>query len=235
MKRSGRSLRTASRLIFWTLVLLLAVLAAGVTAVFISKLIVAVSGALYYVGVGLVSAWVVFSLATLCFFRDPNPIPPSIPNAVVAAAHGRVDTLDEVAESEFMGGPCQRISIRLSLWDVHVQYAPARGRVAQVKHYPGQFRPATRPQTAPSNENLLVGLEPADYPGQKLAVRLIAGFLARRIEAFVETGQTVERSERIGLIRYGSRCEMYLPRTVKVLIKLGEKVKGGETIVASFD
>jgi phosphatidylserine decarboxylase len=85
------------------------------------------------------------------------------------------------------------------------------------------------------NENVLIGFEPTDYPNQRVAARLVAGLIARRIITWIEAGEMVPRSERISLIQYGSRCDLYLPLNVKIHAKLGDKVKGGETIVASFD
>ena len=134
-----------------------------------------------------------------------------------------------------MGGPCKRISIFLSVMDVHVQKAPVAGKLVYLKHKEGEFLSATRSECADHNENVLLGFEPANYPDQRIGVRLIAGLLARRIIVWAGPGEVVNRSERISLIQYGSRCEVYFPLTVKVHVKLGDRVKGGETLVASFD
>jgi phosphatidylserine decarboxylase len=134
-----------------------------------------------------------------------------------------------------MGGMCQRISIFLSVIDVHVQKAPVSGKIAHLRHTSGKFMSATRSDCGAHNENVLLGFEPTDYPDKKLGVRLIAGLIARRIITWVQQGDTVPRSERISLIQYGSRCDVYLPQSVKIHIKLGAKVKGGETIIASFE
>jgi phosphatidylserine decarboxylase len=227
VKHSGKALRAAGRLIFWTLVLLLALVAGGVVATFVGSLIAAVS-------TGLIALWILFAVFTLYFFRDPDPLVPSIPNAIVSPAHGKVDVIDEADELEFMDGRCQRLSIFLSVFDVHVQKAPVTGRITHFKHQPGKFASAVRADNAEHNENVLIGFEPAEYPGEKIAVRLLAGVLARRIVPWIAAGDAVTRSERISLIQYGSRCHLYLPRGVKVHVKLGDKVKGGETIVASF-
>ncbi len=228
MKHTGKAFRAAMRIIFWTLVLLVALCSAGLMAALLGTAIVAFSSV-------LVGAWVVFVLFTLYFFRDPNPLAPTIPNAIVSPAHGKVDVFDEVTEAEFMGGPCKRISIFLSVMDVHVQKAPVSGKLVYLKHKEGEFLSATRSECADHNENVLLGFEPTDYPDQRIGVRLIAGLLARRIIVWAEPGEVVNRSERISLIQYGSRCEVYFPLTVKVHVKLGDRVKGGETLVASFD
>ncbi|MCI0744137.1 MAG: phosphatidylserine decarboxylase [Verrucomicrobia subdivision 3 bacterium] len=228
MKHSGKATKAAFKLIFWTLVLLLAILAAGVIASLLSAVIAAIT-------IALISVWIFFALFTLYFFRDPNPNAPSIPNAIVSPAHGKVDVIDEVAETQVMGGPCKRISIFLSVIDVHVQNAPMSGTVSYLKHTPGKFLSATRAHCVDCNENVLMGFDVTDYPNQKVAVRLVAGLIARRIITWVQAGETVPRSERISLIQYGSRCDLYLPLSVKIHAKLGDKVRGGETIVASFE
>jgi len=209
-------------------VLLLAVFAIGIVGTLLGALIATVSTV-------MVVVWILFAIFTVYFFRDPNPTVPSIQNAIVSPAHGTVDLVDETSEEEFMGGPCQRISIFLSVFDVHVQKAPVTGKIIYFKHTSGKFLSATRSDCGEHNENVLLGFEPADYPTQKLGIRLIAGLIARRIIPWVQVGDEVPRSERISLIQYGSRCDVYLPRSVKIHIKLGGKVKGGESIIASFE
>ena len=228
MKHSGKAFKAAMRIIFWTLVLLLALCAAGVLARLLGDLITAISA-------GLVTLWVLFVLFTLYFFRDPDALAPAIPNAIVAPGHGKVDVIDETAEPEFMGGPCKRISIFLSVIDVHVQKAPVTGKLVYHKYKEGEFLSATRADCSEHNENVLLGIVPTDYPEQKIGLRLIAGLIARRINVWATAGEVVYRSERISLIQFGSRCDLYLPLTAKVHVKLGDRVKGGETIVASFD
>jgi phosphatidylserine decarboxylase len=235
MKHRGKALRAAWRLNFWTLIFLLALLASGVLAIFMSKLILSLVGALFYIGIGLAGLWIVFSLATFYFFRDPDPAAPAILNAIVAPASGKIDVIDQAVEHEFMGGVCQRISVFLSLIDVHVQKAPVRGQITYVHRNAGRFTSTMNAAKAATNTNVLIGLESSDYPGQKLAVRLVAGVLARKILTFVTPGDKMERSERISLIQYGSRCDLYLPSQVQIRVRVGEKVSGGETIVAAFD
>jgi phosphatidylserine decarboxylase len=233
-KHAGKPAKAALRIIFWTLVFVLALLAAGAVALFISKWIVAISDALVTFSGGLIGLWILFTLFTLCFFRDPKPMESSIPNAIVAPAFGKVDVIDETNEAEFMGGPCQRISIFLSIFDVHVQRAPVTGKLVHVRHKEGKFLSATKTHSAEHNENVLMGFVLRDFPDQKIGLRLIAGMLARRILPWAKEGEDVTRSERISLIQFGSRCDLYLPRDVKLHVKLGDRVKGGETILASF-
>jgi phosphatidylserine decarboxylase len=228
MEHAGKARRAAFRMIFWTLVLLVALIAAGIVAVVVGSIITTVTTALIIV-------WLAFAVFTLFFFRDPDPITPSVPNAIVSPAHGTVDVIDELEELTVMGVRCRRISIFLSILDVHVQKAPVTGRIIYLKHTLGKFLNAAKADCGEHNENVLIGIECSDFPGQKVGIRMIAGMFARRIVAWVELGDQVKRSERTSLIQYGSRCDLYLPLTVKVLVKLGSKVRGGETIVATFE
>ncbi len=225
MKHSGKAATAALRMIGWALVLLLAVLAAGVVAKYLNQLIMTITGF-------LIGLWVVFAAFTFYFFRDPDPIAPSDPQAIVAPAHGTVDVIDETTEPKVMGGPCRRISIFLSVIDVHVQKAPVSGRVTFLEHRPGKFMSATRAHCAEHNESVLLGIDAAGFPGRKIALRLIAGLIARRIVPWVAAGDIVARSERISLIQFGSRVEIFLPLQTRIQVKLGDKVKGGETVVA---
>lgn len=228
MKHSGKSFRAGLRIIFWTLVLLGAIFAIGILATLLGAVIATVSTA-------MVVVWILFTFFTLYFFRDPEPSVPSIPNAIVSPAHGKVDLIDETTEAEVMGGPCRRISIFLSVFDVHVQKAPVSGHITYFKHTVGKFMSATKSDCSAHNENVLLGFQPTDYAGQPIGLRLIAGLIARRIITWAQLGEVVPRGERISLIQYGSRCDVYLPLSAKVVTKLGAKVKGGESIIASFE
>jgi len=183
----------------------------------------------------LAGLWVLFALFTLYFFRDPDPMVPTGKNLVIAPGHGKVDAIDTTTEPEFMGGECQRVSIFLSVIDIHVQNAPVTARVAYFKHTPGQYLNALNADSAKFNENVLLGLESVEPLGEKIGVRLIAGLIARRIVPWVQQNDAVQRGERISLIQFGSRVDVYLSRKAKVKVKLGDKVIGGETVLAQFD
>lgn len=227
MKHAGKARRAALRLILLSLGAVLVLLAVGVLAKASGSFVVGMASA-------LVVLWVLFVAFTLYFFRDPEARTPTEPAAVVSPAHGTVDVVDETTEADFMGGPCRRISIFLNVFNVHVQNAPVSGRIAFQKHTDGQFVSATRSDCGSFNENVLIGFIPADFPGQKIGVRLIAGLIARRIVVWAAAGETVPRGERISLIQFGSRADVYLPLTANIRCKLGDKVKGGETIIAAF-
>jgi phosphatidylserine decarboxylase len=228
MKHAGKAQQAALRLIFLSLGAVLVLLAVGVLAKFIGSFVVGMASA-------LVVVWALFTVFTLYFFRDPEPQVPADRAAIVSPAHGTVDVVDETSEAEFMGGPCQRISIFLNVFNVHVQQAPVSGKIVFQKHTEGQFISATRSDCGSFNENVLLGFIPTEFSNHKIGVRLIAGLIARRIIVWAAAGETVPRSERISLIQFGSRADVYLPLHAKICCKLGDKVKGGETVIASFE
>jgi len=141
--------------------------------------------------------WVVFALFTLYFFRDPDASTPAGAGLVISPAHGRVDAIGTTREPKFMGGDCQRISIFLSVMDIHVQNAPVDGRVAFFEYTQGQFINALKAESAEHNENVLLGFEPAGAVGRKIGVRLIAmrcaGYNNVDLAAARELGLTVAR------------------------------------------
>jgi len=224
MKHAGRARRAAFKLIIF------ATLVAGAAGLidrglnFFPGIVCTAVGAL----------WLLFVLFTFYFFRDPAPRPPDGPGLVVSPGHGKVDVVDRLEKSDFFGGgPCHRISIFLSVINVHVQNAPVTGRVSYVTHTPGKFISALQTDCGAYNENVLIGFDPADAAGEKIGLRLIAGVLARRIVPFVNEGDDLARGERISLIQFGSRCDLYLPLNYKIQVKLGDKVVGGQTVMAS--
>jgi phosphatidylserine decarboxylase len=228
MRHSGKARKAGFKILLLTLVLVLLVPLGGALVTCLGLTMLALFGF-------LIPAWMVFALFTLYFFRDPNPRVPAEANLVVSPGHGRVDVVDTITEPRFMGGECRRISMFLSLFDVHVQNAPLAGRVSCFKYTEGQFLNAMRPECVAVNENVLIGIEAAEPRGTKAGVRLIAGVLARRIVSWVSQGDEVARGDRIGLIQFGSRVELYLPLSAKIKTKVGDQVVGGETVLAVFE
>jgi len=114
-----------------------------------------------------------------------------------------------------------------------VQRAPVAGRIALVKHTPGEFLSALKTESARRNENVLIGIDSSERPGERIGLRLIAGVLARRIVPWVTENEVVARGERVSLIQFGSRCDLYLPVDAQVQVKLGQHVVGGETVMAT--
>jgi phosphatidylserine decarboxylase len=232
MKHSGKARKAAFKLILISLIVLAVIWALGAFTAAMVAIITAVAVAITPV---LIVVWILFALFTLYFFRDPTARVPAGPNLVVAPAHGKVDVIGTGMEPEFMGGDCQRISIFLSVIDVHVQNAPVSGKIAWFKYTTGQFLNALKAESAIYNENVLLGFEASDPRGQKVGVRLIAGVIARRIVPFVQQGDEVARGDRISLIQFGSRADVYLPPSAKIKVKVGDRVVGGQTVLAVFE
>jgi phosphatidylserine decarboxylase len=228
VKHSGKASTAALKMIALSALAVLALLGAAFIGKFLGSLVLGLVGVIG----GL---WVLFVIFTFYFFRDPDPNPPTAPGLVIAPGHGKVDTIDTTTEAEFMGGECRRISIFLSVFDVHVQNSPVTGRVALFKHNLGQYLNAMRADCAKYNENVLLGLESVEPRGVKVGVRLIAGLIARRIVPFVALNDALQRGERMSLIQFGSRVDVYLPLHAKIKVQLGDRVVGGQTILASFE
>jgi phosphatidylserine decarboxylase len=232
MKHSGKARKAGFKLILISLIALVVVWALGAFTAAMVAIITAVAVAITPV---LIVVWILFAIFTLYFFRDPRARVPAGPNLVVAPAHGKVDVIGTTTESDFMGGECQRISIFLSVIDVHVQNAPVGGKVAWFKYTTGQFLNALKAESAIYNENVLLGFEANEPRGQKVGVRLIAGVIARRIVPFVQLGDGVARGDRIALIQFGSRADVYLPSNARIQVKVNDRVVGGQTVLAVFE
>ncbi len=232
MKHSGKARKAAFKLILLSLIVLLAVWALSFVTAAVTAIIATVAVAVTPI---LIGVWVLFALFTLYFFRDPTPQVPAGANLVLAPAHGKVDAIGTTTEPDFMGGECQRVSIFLSVMDVHVQNAPVAGTVARCQYTTGQFLNALKAESALYNENVLLGFEASEPRGEKVGVRVIAGVIARRIVPFVQQGDKVARGDRISLVQFGSRADIYLPRHAKIKVALGDHVVGGETVLAVFE
>jgi phosphatidylserine decarboxylase len=170
-------------------------------------------------------------LAVFYFFRDPDraPVPHAQP-IILAPADGCVQAIEEVAEEHFLHGPAQRLTIFLSLVNVHVQRAVCAGEVRLIHYQPGGFAPAFL-HRAERNETNFVGLMSAHGP---LLIAQISGVLARRIVCWVKIGDRLVQGERLGLIKFGSRVDLYLPLHCKLLVAVGQRVYGGQTPVARW-
>lgn len=180
----------------------------------------------------IVFLFVVFTAFSAYFFRNPEPKVPAGAGLVVAPGHGKVDVIDEMDEPQFMGGRVKRVSIFLSVFDVHVQQAPVAGRCTCVRHNPGQFLNALKLESAALNENVVIGFESTDPSCGKVAIKLITGLIARRIVPWVAQGDVVAKGERVSLIQFGSRVDLYLPLNAEISVRLGDRVVGGETVMA---
>lgn len=167
----------------------------------------------------------------LFFFRDPERRPNQDPGAILAPADGRVVAVDIVPECPFSSRPMRRIAIFLSVFDVHVNRAPVDGTVTKIEYTPGSFLDARRKEAAERNERQDWWI---DSPRGMVGVRQISGLVARRIVRWVGAGTPVRAGERIGMIRFGSRTELYLPEECRILVEPGRVVHAGETVVGRW-
>jgi phosphatidylserine decarboxylase len=173
-------------------------------------------------------------LEVIYFFRDPERAIPADPAALVSPADGTVTHVGEVADPSFPGGRAFRISIFLSVFNVHVNRIPRTGRVVGLGYLAGAFLDARHPECAARNEQLWIDLE---EPGGRLVrVKQISGAIARRIVCWLKLGEEVRAGERFGMIKFGSRTEVLIPpgEKVEVLVQVGDKVRGGSTVLLRF-
>ena len=163
------------------------------------------------------------------FFRNPERKGVSDPDVLLSPADGTVTDIVELEESTFLGGRALRIGIFLSPFNVHVNRIPCAGTVLYTKYLAGDFLPAYNPKAPERNESISLGIETPE--GVRLLVKQITGVLARRIVCEVQAGDSLTRGERYGMIKFGSRTEVYIPAAAygTALVKIGDKVKGGET------
>ena len=175
---------------------------------------------------GAATVFAVVALAFLGFFRDPDRIAPDLPGAVLAPADGRVMVITEALDPWV--GPAVRVSIFLSPLDVHVNRAPIGGLVKNVEYVAGRFLAAYRPEASEQNERCAMSL---DGDRARVTVTQISGVLARRIVCRVRPGDTVRAGERYGLIRFGSRTDLVLPRGTDLRVQMGDRVRGGESVM----
>lgn len=180
----------------------------------------------------LTGATTLIWLILLYFFRDPNRPIAAEPGVMVSPADGEIVAIEREQETRYLQAEVIRISIFLSLFDVHVQRVPLRGTVTRVDHQPGKFLQAFRPEASDVNEFIAMVVE-GEY-GRYL-VKQIAGILARRCVNQVSPGQAVRTGQRFGLIRFSSRVDLCLPPDAALLIQVGDKVVGGVTPIAHLD
>ena len=166
---------------------------------------------------------------TLAFFRDPNRPAPSDPNLVVAAADGTVMDIAELDETEVLKTRTRRVGIFLSIFDVHTNRAPIDGRIVYRQHREGVCLDARDPNCSEKNEAMTWAFENSRVT---IVVRQLTGAIARRIVAWAQVGDELKKGDRFGMIRFGSRTEVYLPLAAIVVVKAGEHVVGGSTIIA---
>ena len=162
------------------------------------------------------------------FFRDPDRVIPAEPGAVVSPGDGRVVVVTDEAHE---GKPGKRVSIFLAVWNVHVNRAPAAGTITNMEYRPGRFLAAMRERASLENEQNVFTLS---TDAGEMVFKQIAGLIARRVVSWKKPGEKVARGERIGLVRFGSRVDIWVPKEAEILVKLGENVKGGSSVLARW-
>ena len=211
-----------------------------------NRLPIAAEGIPFAAGAGVVfllvylAGWMIpafffmaFTLFIVWFFRNPERNIPSGKDLIVSPADGRIIGVSNGMETRILRKRLIRISIFMNLFNVHVNRIPCSGRVLEISYNPGRFLSANRDKASLENEQNAVVLETTG--GDQILFVQIAGLIARRIVCRLQKGERVERGERFGLIRFGSRVDVYLPMDAIVKVSVGQKVKGGESILASLE
>ena len=165
------------------------------------------------------------------FFRNPTRVIPADPNLIVSPADGTVQDVVDVESDDFIKSPCRKVIIFLSVFDVHVNRSPIAGEIKIQKYVCGRFRPAYKDSVGFENERHLIGIENERL---RVTVTQVAGILARRIVSWVTLDDKLEKGELYGLIRFGSCTEIVVPDSVEILVKKGDKVRGGESIIGKI-
>ena len=166
------------------------------------------------------------------FFRNPERTIPEAINQVISPADGKIVAIERVQENEYFQDERLKVSIYMSAFNVHLNRIPMIGKVSYVKYHAGKYLVAFHPKSSELNERSTIVIVNAD--GNEILIRQIAGFLARRIVTYSQVGQTVTVGEELGFIKFGSRCDIFLPADTKVFVTLDQHVRGGETVVAQL-
>ena len=196
---------------------------------FIGGSLILAIAAYWFTGAGGAVVFVVITCFFLFFFRDPDRPITKDANVVLSPADGRVMIAGAPAGEAYPSGNWQQISIFLSPMDVHVNRMPVGGRVTKVEYHPGRFLPSYRHEAGDLNEYTEVTV---DHDGQPIVVRQIVGVLARRIVCRLKEGDLVAAGDRFGVMKFGSRMDIFIPASASVAVKVNDKVVGGVTVIA---
>ena len=204
-------------------------------------LVYLIGGVLAALLVLFVHSWVFWPLLVLillivgwqtAFFRVPRRFRAGGPHSVVSVADGKVVIVDKVFEPEFMKKECIPISVYMDFFDVHANFWPADGEVTYYRYYPGEHFLACKPKASEENEHTCVGLRTTS--GHDMLFKQLAGGFARRIVCYAQDGLPVKAGEQCGIIKFGSRIDMYVPLEAQICVKVGEQVRACETVLAEL-
>ena len=173
----------------------------------------------------------IFGVFFLCFFRKPNRALRLDDHAAISPADGKVIAIQEVFENEYLKERRIQVSIFMSIFNVHINWFPVSGQVEYFKHHNGHFHVASHPKSSDKNEHTTIVV---NHQGHKILFRQIAGLIARRIVSYVQTGKEVLQCSQAGFIKFGSRIDLLLPLDSRIEVKVGQKVKGGKTVIAHY-
>lgn len=204
-------------------------------------LVYLIGGVLAALLVLFVHSWVFWPLLVLillivgwqtAFFRVPRRFRAGGPHSVVSVADGKVVIVDKVFEPEFLKKDCIQISVYMDFFDVHANFWPADGEVTYYRYYPGEHFLAFKPKASEENEHTCVGLRTTS--GHDMLFKQLAGGFARRIVCYAQDGLPVKAGEQCGIIKFGSRIDMYVPLEAQICVKVGEQVRACETVLAEL-
>ncbi len=210
---------------------------AAVLVAMIVYLVIAVVYLPLWAVVSIEAVLAVVLIWVLSFFRDPYRAVPPDKNLLLAPADGRITDIELIEKNDYIAGPAIRIGIFLSIFDTHINRAPCNVKVEKITYRPGSFKNAMNPKSGRVNESNNLTLLRMDNPGERLVVRQISGTIARRIVCDASQGQELSGGQKFGMIKFGSRTELYVPahENVKCLVKIGEKVKAGLTPLIKYE
>lgn len=174
---------------------------------------------------------------TLFFFRDPERKVPDGDDLILSPADGRVIDVSEVEEGSLLSSGGKVVRIFMSIFNVHVQRSPVKGKVEWIKYNPGKFIAAYTEKASRDNESNLIGIQidkSSNSSGERILVKQIAGSIARRICCWCKEGDNLDAGQRVGMIRFGSRADVYFPQEIEIRVKKGDRVVGGETVLGKF-
>lgn len=208
-------------------IILITALFAGLVAIFTYQLLTnPVLSVLLYTAVAIHLIW------TISFFRVPNRTFNQHENAILSSADGKVVTIEEVTESEYFKGKCLMISVFMSPFNVHVNWYPMDGEVVYTKYHPGKYLAAYNPKSSTLNERNTVVVK--NNEGKSVLIRQIAGVMARRIISNASKGDQAVQGSEFGIIRFGSRVDFFMPTDVTMNVKIGDRVKAKQSVIAYF-
>jgi phosphatidylserine decarboxylase len=214
--------------------------------VVLPAIVIAAMVILILVSFGSLPGWTILSMElilavvlvwVLAFFRDPYRAVPMDKDILLAPADGRITDIEVVDEDGFVGGPAIRIGIFMSIFDVHINRAPCNAKVEKITYRQGRYTNAMSPKSGRVNESNDLWLIRTDSPEDKFIVRQISGAIARRIVCRASEGQSLTGGEKFGMIKFGSRTELYVPAReyAECLVKVGDKVKAGVSVLVRYE